>query len=89
MAEASDRQITPAPTAETPDRVHTLKEHIGSDARCRVQSRLADPHECWACKGLRAYGITCTRGACVGACVRNPMYREKLQARMVPGLRKD
>jgi hypothetical protein len=69
----------------SPDRVHTLEQQIGSNRRCRVQSRLADPHECWACKGLSAYGIMCTRGAGFGACARFPVCKEKPQTRMDAG----
>ena len=50
-----------------------------------MQSRFAKPHERWACKGLRAYGIMCTRGASFGACARNPVCKEKPKTRMNTG----
>lgn len=66
------------------------RPHISPDAGCtcterpigriedfRVQSCLAQPHECWACEGLRGYGIMCTRGASFGACARNPVCKER------------
>lgn len=40
-----------APTAGC-QTAHTLNEQIGSNQSCRVQSHLADPRECGACKGL-------------------------------------